>query len=72
MFSQAMTREELLALLRAKAATPPPKENELLLRHLECKESSALARMVAEAMDRHADAGDQTLPAPSELLPPLG
>jgi hypothetical protein len=67
-----MTREELIALFRAKATAPPPKENELLLRHLQCKESPTLARIVAEAMARHAEAGSQPLPAPSELLPPLG
>ncbi len=72
MSSPAMTREELIALFRAKATAPPRKENELLLRHLQCNESSTLARIIAEAMAQYAGAGSQPLPVPSELLPPLG
>jgi hypothetical protein len=65
------TREELTALFRSRATAPPPKESELLLRHLQCKESPTLARIVSEAMARHAEAGSQPLPVPTELLPPL-
>jgi hypothetical protein len=67
-----MTREELIALFADKATAPPPEASQLLVRHLKCKESVALARIVTEAMDRYAGTGNQPLPAPTELLPPLG
>jgi hypothetical protein len=67
-----MTREELIALFVGKATAPPAEENLLLVRHLKCKDSPILARIVAEAMDRHTAAGSPRLPAPGELLPPLG
>jgi hypothetical protein len=67
-----MTPEELIALFAAKATAPPTEANQLLVRHLKCKESVDLARFVSEAVDRHAGTNNQPLPAPTELLPPLG
>ena len=66
-----MTREKLLALLAAKASASPTGPNELLARHLKCKESRTLAEAVAYATQRYADPSDQQLQPPSELLPPL-
>ena len=66
-----MTPEELIALFAAKAAAPPPETSQALVRHLQCKESIALARIVSEAMDRYTADRIQPLPAPTELLPPL-
>lgn len=67
-----MTPEELVALFAAKATAPPPEASQLLVRHLKCKESVALAQIVTEAMGRYAGTGNQPLPAPTELLPPMG
>jgi hypothetical protein len=66
-----ISKEELLALLAAKASTPPSGPNELLVRHLKCKESRALAEAVANAAGRHVDPHDPRLLPPSEILPPL-
>jgi hypothetical protein len=66
-----MTPEDLIALFAAKAGAPPPETSQALVRHLECKESLALARFVYEAMDRYTGNNSQPLPAPAELLPPL-
>jgi hypothetical protein len=66
-----MTADALIALFEAKAATPPPESSQMLVRHLQCKESLAVSRSVAEAMDRSAGSESQLLPAPAELLPPL-
>ena len=66
-----MTPEELIALFAAKAAAPPPETSQALVRHLQCKESLALARFVSEAVDRYTGNNSQPLPAPAELLPPL-
>jgi len=66
-----MSLEELIALFAAKAAAPPPETSQALARHLQCKESIALARMVSEAMDQYSANHNQSLAAPTELLPPL-
>lgn len=66
-----MNPEELIAWFAAKAATPPPETSQALARHLQCKESIALARYVNEAIDRYTTNSSQLLPAPSEILPPL-
>ena len=66
-----MSPEELIALLAAKAAAPPPETSQALARHLQCKESIALARSVCEAMNQYTVNRGQPLPAPTELLPPL-
>lgn len=66
-----MTTEELIAFFAAKATPPPPQSSLILARHLECKESLELARILAEAMGRHAASDSQQLAAPADLLPPL-
>jgi hypothetical protein len=66
-----MTPETLIALFEAKAAAPPPESNQMLMRHLQCKESLAVSRAVAEASDRYAGNDSQLLTTPTELLPPL-
>jgi hypothetical protein len=72
MRSPQMKRDELVALLTAKAGAPPPEANKLLVRHLECKESIHLAGAVREAMNRFSGTDSLVLPPPSEILPPLG
>jgi len=66
-----MTSEELIALFAAKAAAPPPETSQSLARHLQCKESIAVARSVTEAMDQYIAQRSQPLRPPTELLPPL-
>ncbi len=67
-----MTAEELIVLFHEKAMAPPPEASQMLVRHLQCKESLHLARALTEAMDRHNAGGGRPLPSPTELLPPLG
>ena len=67
-----ITSEARIELLRAKAAAPPPEANQIFVRHLQCKESIALSRIVSEAVDRCNGSDSRPLIAPSELLPPLG
>ena len=67
----AMSKEELEELFLKKAAEPPPEANLILARHLQCKESCALSRAVAEATQRYAGIERTLLPTPPELLPPL-
>jgi hypothetical protein len=67
-----MSKEVLAALFKQKAAEPPPEANLILARHLKCRESCDLAHAVSEAMSRHVAAGSHRLPAPPDLLPPLG
>lgn len=67
-----MTREELAALFLAKAFETPPEANQILARHLQSKESRALSSAIAEAVQRYAGTDKTPLPAPTELLPPLG
>jgi hypothetical protein len=66
-----MTSEDLIALFETKAADPPPESSQMLVRHLQCKESLELARILTEAMDRHAASDSQPLATPTDLLPPL-
>ena len=66
-----MSPEELIALFAAKAAAPPPETSQALARHLQCKESIALARMVSEAINQYTANQVHTLSAPTELLTPL-
>ena len=70
--SPVTTAEELMALFAAKATAPPPETSQMLVRHLQCKESLAAAQYVTEAMDRYAGSNGHPLQAPTELLPPLG
>jgi hypothetical protein len=66
-----MTAEELVAVFAAKAAALPPESSQMLVRHLQCKESLKLARMLTEAMDRYTANDSQQLAVPTDLLPPL-
>jgi hypothetical protein len=66
-----MTPEALIALFEAKAAAPNPESSQMLVRHLQCKESLAISRAVAEAIDRYVGNESQLLTAPTEFLPPL-
>jgi hypothetical protein len=66
------TAVDLLALFAEKAAAPPPESSKMLVRHLQCKESLNAAHCLTEAMDRYDASGGHPLPAPTELLPPLG
>lgn len=69
--AELLTEEELLALLEGKANASPSGPNELLARHLKCKESRELSQAVANAASRYAEAGGPKLLPPTELLPPL-
>jgi len=66
-----ITTEELLALFADKANTAPSGPNELLARHLKCKQSRALSEAVANTAHHYANPGDPRLLPPSEMLPPL-
>ena len=66
-----MTAEELIAFFAAKATALPPESSRTLVRHLQCKESLELARVVTEAIDRYAANDSEQLAAPADLLPPL-
>lgn len=69
--AQITTTEELIAMFEAKATAPPPEASRILVRHLQCKQSLTLAKMVAEAMDRYTGSENQPLAVPIDLLPPL-
>jgi hypothetical protein len=66
-----MTPADLEAVLKAQAAAPPDKENELLVRHLQCKETLVLAEALTDAISRDYRRDTKTLAPPSEILPPL-
>jgi len=66
-----MTPADLEAALKALAAAPPDKENELLVRHLKCKETLAITEALANAISRNYRQDTRTLAPPSEILPPL-
>lgn len=66
-----MGAEALILLFEGKAAAPPPESSQMLVRHLQCKESLAASRYVVEAIDRFAVPDRQLLVVPTELLPPL-
>ncbi|WP_263359269.1 hypothetical protein, partial [Acidicapsa ligni] len=63
MAAPKMTPEDLIALFTAKAAAPPPETSQALARHLQCKQSVALARAVSEAVDQYSMSRSQSLPA---------
>ncbi|HEX2916900.1 MAG TPA: hypothetical protein VHN81_00165 [Edaphobacter sp.] len=71
MATTEITEEELLALFRDKANTPPSGPNELLARHLKCKQSRDLSEAVANAAHRYIDSANPRLLPPTEMLPPL-
>lgn len=66
-----MTPAQLTELLLAKAAAPPSEANQILVRHLQCKESQHLSAAVAGAVERYGGSTNRTLPAPVDLLAPL-
>jgi len=72
MQSKVTTAADLLALFAEKAATPPPESSQMLVRHLQCKESLKAAQCLTEAMDRYDASDGHPLPASTGLLPPLG
>jgi hypothetical protein len=69
---KVMTAADLLALFAAKATAPPPESSQMLVRHLQCKESLEVARCLTEAIDRYTGSDNHPLPVPTDLLPPLG
>ena len=71
MTGRRMTPADLEAALKTLAAAPPDKENELLVRHLKCKETLALTEALANAISRNYRQDTRTLAPPSEILPPL-
>jgi hypothetical protein len=66
----AMTTEDLLNLFLRKATEPPPESSQMLVRHLQCKESLQAAQSLTEALDRFAGRDVHPLSAPPELLAP--
>ena len=66
-----MNAEELIANFKARAAAPPNRQNELLVRHLRCKESLELSDAVTSALARYHADNVRALPPPTEILPPL-
>jgi hypothetical protein len=66
-----MNPEKLIADFKARATSPPSQQNELLVRHLRCKESLELSDAVTSALVRYHAHDAQALPAPTEILPPL-
>jgi hypothetical protein len=71
MLRQQTKPEELIAALKSRAATPPDRQNELLVRHLRCKESLSLADALTGALTRYHAHDAHVLSAPTEVLPPL-
>jgi hypothetical protein len=67
---EVISSADLLALFAAKAAAPSPNENQLLVRHFQCRESLGASQCLAEAMDRYVAGADQALPTVAELLFP--
>jgi hypothetical protein len=68
---QKQSTEELTAAFKDRAAAPPSRQNELLVRHLRCKESLELSDAVTGALGRYHADNVRALPAPTEILPPL-
>ena len=66
------TAAELIAFFEKKATAAPPESNHMLARHLQCKESLAVAQYITDAMERYAGEDSHPLAVPSSLLPPLG
>jgi len=63
--------ESLLALLQERADETPPEEDQLLARHLQCKDSVRLANAIQNALARFPGNEAPRLEAPSSILPPL-
>jgi len=71
MNARVKTTEHLVGVFAAMATAPPPENVALLVRHLKCDESIKLTRAVADAIPQHRERNSQSLPPPTELLPPL-
>lgn len=69
--AQVTTAEDLIAMFEAKATAPPPESSQILVRHVQCKESLAVVKLLTEAMDRYVGSENQPLAVPTDLLPPL-
>jgi hypothetical protein len=65
------TAEDLLEVFAGMVSAPPPEGTELLVRHLKCKESVELTRILADAVPQYPERSGHRLQPPSELLPPL-
>jgi hypothetical protein len=65
-----MTTADLLDLFARKATKPLPESNQLLVRHLQCKESLKAAHCLVEAINRFAGRDDHPLPTPAAVLAP--
>ena len=72
MRSKVTKAADLVELFAAKATAPPPESSQILVRHFQCKDSLKAAQCLVEAIDRYSPSDGQPLPAPIELLPPLG
>ena len=66
----SMTEADLRDLFTRKAMEPPPKSIQMLVRHLQCKESLKAAQSLTGALDRFAGRDDQPLSVPPNLLAP--
>jgi hypothetical protein len=53
MLHEQTSPEELIAALKARAAAPSDRQNQLLVRHLRCKESLSLADALTSALTRY-------------------
>ena len=71
MLRQHTSPEELIAAFKAQAAASPGRQNELLVRHLRCKDSLELADTLTSVLTRYHAQDAHALPAPTEILPPL-
>lgn len=71
MAARIKTSDDLLRVLAAKSAAPPPEGVALLVRHLKCNESVELTRILVAALPRYAEHHAKALQPPTELLPPL-
>ena len=71
MRSRLNSLEDLIADFKARAAAPPSRQNEVLVRHLRCKDSLELSDAMASALARYHADNVRALPAPTEILPPL-
>ncbi|AXC15450.1 hypothetical protein ACPOL_6206 [Acidisarcina polymorpha] len=71
MASPVRTSEDLLKVFAEMIWAPPTQGTELLVRHLKCKESVELAKILVDAIPQYAERGGQRLQPPSELLVPL-
>jgi hypothetical protein len=68
---QQKRAEELIALFSARAVAPTNRQNQLLVKHLTCKESLELSDAVTSALARYHSDNVRALPAPTEILPAL-